>query len=184
MIPADESDLQWFAKELAEALTVKARGLLGGDDGGLKDFTLLNRAVRLRFNRMNGWPFLGWEADPKHVEITTETLGLRRTDGTKTLRSAGTKRSIEEVKTATDLSEDQTRTYRSVCMTINYVAQDKPEILFATKGMVRVASPLNILAREMTEMCGLDSSRERRRDSRRTIQVTPSRCRLGPCQGA
>ena len=30
---ADESDLQWFAKELNEALIVKVRGVLGGDEG-------------------------------------------------------------------------------------------------------------------------------------------------------
>ena len=68
------------------------------------------------------------------MEIITETLGLRRADGTKTLSSPGTKRSIGEVKGVTDLSEDQTRTYRIVCMIINYVAQDRPDILFATKG--------------------------------------------------
>ena len=71
MILADESDLQWFAKELAEALIVKARGVLGGDEGGLKDTILLNRNVRHgQTMNMNGWPFLGWEADPRKVETT------------------------------------------------------------------------------------------------------------------
>ena len=161
---------------------MKACGVLGGDDGDLKDFTLLNRTERYGLT-VNGWPFLGWEADPMHVEIITETLGLRRADGTKTLSSPGTKRSNGEVKSATDLSEDQTRTYRSVYMLMNYVAQDRPDILFATQGMARGTSQPNTL-REMTEICGRYSSRERRRDSRRTVQLTPSRCRLRPCQGA
>ena len=55
---------------------------------------------------MNGKPFLGCEADPRFVESITETLGLRRADGTKTLRSPGTQRSSDEVNSATDLSED------------------------------------------------------------------------------
>ena len=125
---------------------------------------------------------MGWEADSRYVDINTETLGLRRADGTKTLRSRGTKRSIDEVKSAMDLSVDHTRTYGSVCMIINYLAQDRPDILFATKGVVTEMSPPNTMAWEMAKRCGRYSSRERCRDSRRTIQLTPSRCRLRPCR--
>ena len=46
VILADENDLQWFAKELNEALIVRVRGVLGGDEGDLKDITLFNRIVR------------------------------------------------------------------------------------------------------------------------------------------
>ena len=72
--------------------------MLGGDEGDLKDI-LLNRTVRYG-QTMNGWPFLGWEVDLKHVEIITETLSLRRAVGTKTMRSPGTKRSVDEVNNA------------------------------------------------------------------------------------
>ena len=65
---------------------------------------------------MNGWPFLEWEEDPRRVEIITETLGLRRSGGTKTLSSLGFKRSMYHVNNVTGLSVDQARTYRSVCM--------------------------------------------------------------------
>ena len=33
---ADENDLPWCAKELNEALIVKVRGVLGGDEGDLR----------------------------------------------------------------------------------------------------------------------------------------------------
>ena len=46
MILSDESDLQCFANELNEALTVKVRGVLGGEEGDLKEITLLNRIMR------------------------------------------------------------------------------------------------------------------------------------------
>ena len=65
---ADENDLEWFAKQLNEALIVKVRGVLGGDRGDLKKITLLSRIVRYG-QTMNGWPFLAWEADPRHLEI-------------------------------------------------------------------------------------------------------------------
>ena len=32
--------LQWFAKELSEALIVKVRGVLGGDEGDLEGITV------------------------------------------------------------------------------------------------------------------------------------------------
>ena len=85
MILADESYLQWFAQELTEALTVKVRGVLGGDEGDLKEITLLNRILRYGLI-MHGWLFLEWKADPRHVDIITDTLGLGRAEGTKTLR--------------------------------------------------------------------------------------------------
>ena len=44
-ILADENDLQWFAKELNEALIVKVRRVLGGDEGDLKEITLLSCIV-------------------------------------------------------------------------------------------------------------------------------------------
>ena len=43
---ASENDLQCFAKELNEALIVKVRGVLGGDEGDLRELTSLNRFVR------------------------------------------------------------------------------------------------------------------------------------------
>ena len=46
--------LQWFAKELSEALIVKVRGVLGGDEGDLEGNTLLNRIMGYG-QTMNGW---------------------------------------------------------------------------------------------------------------------------------
>ena len=40
---------------------------------------------------------------------------------------------MDEVNNATHLGEDHTRTYRSVCVRINFLAQDRPDILFAAK---------------------------------------------------
>ena len=110
--------------------------MLGGNEGGLQKITLLNRSVR-HGQTMNGWPFLAWEADPRHKEIITETLGLRRAQATKTLSSLGIKRSMDEVNNSTNSSEDHAITHRSVCMRINYLAQYRPDILVAAKEMAR-----------------------------------------------
>ena len=43
----------------------------------LEKITWLNLIVRYG-QTMNGWPFSEWKADPRHVEISTETIGLKR----------------------------------------------------------------------------------------------------------
>ena len=87
-----------------------------------------------------------WEADPRHVAIITETLGLRRAEARHRV-SPGIKRTMDEVNNATDLSEAHARTYRSVCMRINCLAQDRPDILFAAEEMARWMSQPNTMAK-------------------------------------
>ena len=113
MILADESDLQWFARELHEALAVKVRGVLGGDVCDLKEMILVNRIMRYG-QTMNGWPFLEWEADPRDVGIIMETLGPRRAEGTKTRSSPGMKRSMGQVNSATGFRFVRARAYNNV----------------------------------------------------------------------
>ena len=84
---------------------MKVGGVLGGDEGDLKEMTLLYRFVRYG-QTMQGWLFLEWEADPRHVDSFTETLGLRRAEATKTQSSPGVMRGMHEVKHARDWSDD------------------------------------------------------------------------------
>ena len=56
---------------------------------------------------------------------------------------------MDEVNNATDLSEDHARTHRSVCVRINHLAQERPDILFAAK-----MSQPNTLAWEAAKRCG------------------------------
>ena len=94
------------------------------------------------------------KAGPRHPDIVTETLGLRRAEGTKTLSSPGIQRSIDEVKSATDLSEDHASRCRRVCMRINYFALDTSDILFAAKDMARRMSQPHTMPWEMAKRCG------------------------------
>ena len=86
----------------------------------LEKITWLTRIVRYGLT-MNDGSFSEWKADPRHVEIITETFVLRRAEASKALSSLCITRIVYEVK-ATDLSEDHARTYRSVCMRMNYLA--------------------------------------------------------------
>ena len=108
-------DLHLFTQELNEVLIITVREALGKMKVTyLKKITLFNRIVRYG-QTMNGWPSSEWKADPRHVEISTETFGLRRAEVSKTLSSLCIMRSMNEVN-ATDMNEDHVRTYRSVFM--------------------------------------------------------------------
>ena len=61
---------------------------------------------------------------------------------------------MEEVNNATDMSEDHVRTHRSVCTRINYLAQDRPDMLFAAKEVARWMSQRNTMAWELAKRCG------------------------------
>ena len=97
----EDEELKDFAKELGEALIVKVRGVLGPDDTDVKEITLLNRIIRYCFTPA-GTPYIEWEADPRHVEIITDMLQLKRATKSKELSSPGIKRTMDEVRAATD----------------------------------------------------------------------------------
>ena len=84
------------------------------------------------------------KADPRHVEIITETLGLRRAESTKTQSSVGIKRIMDEINSATDLSEacekaedanmlDQAERKKcgSLAWTLNCMSLDRSDMHYA-----------------------------------------------------
>ena len=87
---------------------------------------------------------------PMHVEITTERLGLSRA----TLSPPGMKRSLDEVNSATDLSDDHARTWRCVCMRTNCSAQDRLDIFFAAEERAKCMSQPKPMAWDMAKRCG------------------------------
>ena len=98
-------DLEWFRGQLDLELITKVRGLLGPDEGQVRDITLLNRIVRYTPGT-NGRPQVEWESDPRHVEIITATLGLRSCTTSKGVACPGVNRSLEDTNAATDLSPE------------------------------------------------------------------------------
>ena len=153
VILGEQADLTGFAKELGESLIVKVRGTLGPDESDHKKITLLNRILRYGCSA-GGLPFLEWEADPRHAEIITTLLRLGRAARCKELGSPGVKRTMDEVNRATDLDPEMTAAYRSICMRINYLAQDRPDLMFTAKEMARWMARPNSLAWEMAKRCG------------------------------
>ena len=84
-----------------------------------------------------------YEADPRHIEIIVEQLGLQ---DSKAVSSPGTK---EEGKTQHDneekLSDKHTSRYRAIAARCKYIAPDRPDIAYAAKECCRhMASPTTL----------------------------------------
>jgi hypothetical protein len=149
----DDDALEWFKVELSKRLLVKVRGVLGWDEGDVKEVTLLNRIVRLTETE-DGDPCLQWEADARHVEIILAQLKLKPGEGSKSVTSPGIKRTAEELERSEDLGPAEASLFRSVCMRINYLAMDRIDLLFAAKEAARWMSRPTQTALEMVKRIG------------------------------
>ena len=62
--------LNWFTLQLSDKFQVKMRGIMGPDEGDVKEMRLLNRIVRWLPDGIR------YEADQRHAEILIQQLGL------------------------------------------------------------------------------------------------------------
>ena len=147
--------LQWLIKELKKAWTIEVRGILARPGSRLPNvchkISVLNRLV--------SWTEHGieLEADPRHVELVLEQLGLEKAAPVTTplVKSKGDE---EEVP----LTDQEAGYYRSVAMRIGYLSMDRPDMLrlggFRKAGAVHSRktqhNKLNIFAEKKTYLCG------------------------------
>ena len=134
-------------------MIVNLRGVISPDVKDAKEIILLNTILKHGYSD-SGAAYMEWEPDPRHVEIITEMLGLKRATKSKELSSPGIKRTIDEVNNAVELDAEKAIIYRSICMRINYLAQDRPDIMFAAKELAKWMSKPSTLAWEMMKRCG------------------------------
>ena len=111
---------------MRERYEIKLRGVLGPGISDDKEISLLNRIVR--------WIEAGieYEPDPRHAEILIEQLGL---SGAKPVSTPGIKESSDDLPEP--LPEADVTTYRSMVARLNYLAQDRPDLSYASKELSR-----------------------------------------------
>ena len=66
----ESADLDWYEKALAEFFELKLRARVGPEEKDDKEVRILNRVLRLQDIG------LLYEADPRHAEILTKSLGI------------------------------------------------------------------------------------------------------------
>ena len=84
-----EEDLGEMADYLREHYELKVRGILGGEPGDMTEITILNRRLTWKDGQML------YEADPKHVELVCQGVGLEPTS--KGLDKPCLKETVDEV---------------------------------------------------------------------------------------
>lgn len=115
--------LRWLQIQLEQSYQVKTQ-VLGPDNNHLKQVKIFNRVVTWDANRG-----LGYEADPRHVEIIKQQLDL---ENAKSVTTPGTK---EEGRTAADhnepLDENNATKYKALTARCNYLSPDRLDVAFA-----------------------------------------------------
>ena len=102
-VEGNESELKYVAEVFQNNYKTKVRGILGSDCHDMKAVTILNRIVE--------WTDAGiqYEADPRHVDLIIEELGLETANGSDV---TGSKVDINE--TDTELDHQGAYRFRSI----------------------------------------------------------------------
>ena len=125
-----ERDLRWLDAQLKDKFEVKTK-LLGPDAGRghLQELRVLNRIL--------AWTELGvtYEADQRHAEIIVRELGL---EGAKAVMTPGSREDVEGQQKLNEKDNEllppaEATRYRGLAARLNYLAQDRFELLYAAK---------------------------------------------------
>ena len=123
-----EQDLMWLKSKLEVEFEVKSK-IVGAASHLEKEAKVLNRVLRIA---ESGWEL---EADQRHVELVIEDLKLGEAKG---LAVPG----VIEPAIIDDrpLSEEQSSRYRSLAARLNYLSQDRMDIMYSVKELCRCMS--------------------------------------------
>ena len=91
------ADLDWYEDALAKFFELKLRARIGPEAGDDKEVRILNRILRLDAGGLR------YEADPRHVEIITKSLGI---ENSKTVCLPGVKDYTESDLLGETLDDD------------------------------------------------------------------------------
>ena len=120
---------KWLQHHLEKKYQVKTQ-TLGLDEEQLRQVKDLNRIIT--WDEGKG---IGYDADPRHVEIINQQLSLEHA---KFVTTPGTK---AEGRTADDngepLGDEHATKHRALVARCNYLSPDRPDIAFAVKGFPR-----------------------------------------------
>ena len=112
---------------------IKVRAKLGPDKTDDKEVTILNRCVSWTKNGII------YEADPRHVEILVNELGLHEAKPSST---PGTKMVLKESDDDPHLDQSKATKFRQLIARCNFLCQDRPDIQYACKEAARgMANP-------------------------------------------
>ena len=99
--------------------------VIGTGVGEVREARVLNRILRITDS---GWEY---EPDQRHADMIVEQLSLKEAKAVETRTEEEKKWEAEE--NAQELDPDRSRAFRSLAARRNYIAADRPDLMFAVK---------------------------------------------------
>jgi hypothetical protein len=127
-ILADDHGINYVIEMLKQKYQIKVRGILGEDAEDLKEIRILNRVLRWTQGGLE------YEADPRHAEIIVKALGVEKGTGVST---PGVKKKFGDPLDENKPDGGKAKEYRQIMARGNYLAQDRPDIMYAVKELTR-----------------------------------------------
>jgi len=136
-IAADEEQLKWLGEKMRKRYDLKM-DVLGPEAHQQQEVRILNRIIRWTKHGLE------YEPDQRHAEKVVSELGLEKSREVSTpcvpeLSSANAKKDEKDKKI---LEPPESTRFRGIAARINYLAADRPDLQFASKGASRyMANP-------------------------------------------
>ena len=122
-------------KEMREALEKRFEiktAVIGTGRGEQSEGRILNKIVRVTDE---GWEY---EPDQRHADMIVNSLGLQ---DAKPVDSPGEdEKKHEEEENKVELDKERATAFRSISARVNYLAADRPDLMYASKEICRAMS--------------------------------------------
>ena len=128
LVLGNVDNLMKLKKKLQERFEVDGE-VLGPVGAETQEVKFLGRTIRWTRGGLE------WEGDPKHVEGLIQDEDMR---GAKGVETPGVKH--EETYETEELSPPEAAAYRRGCARVNYIAQDRADLAYASKELSRTMS--------------------------------------------
>jgi len=126
-IVADEGQLRWLGNEMKSRYELKM-DILGPDAGQVQEVRILNRIIRWTKDGLE------YEPDQRHAERIVAELGLEKCRPVSTpCIPEGTVESKMRLEKGADMDAKDATRYRALAARLNYLAADRPDLLYASK---------------------------------------------------
>ena len=130
VVSGDDEHLAKIQNFICDRYPTKVRGVLGPDPNDAKEMVILNRVVHWHEHA------LALEADPRHVEMILQEMGMEDAKGANCIGEVTHMEDGDDVA----LDKREAREYRSVAARMNFLAADRLDIQFACKEICRKMS--------------------------------------------
>ena len=138
---SDDDGLKHIDSALKTKYTAKDMGALGFEDSDLKGLLLLNRVFRVGVDQTG--QFLDIELDLRHAPLIISESGCNtNTKAVSTPREKLHDKLVLDGRRSPVLKKDEATRYRSACMRLSYLAQDRLDLAETVKHLAqRMSEP-------------------------------------------